>query len=134
MSEHTGFHNKEHYSSDCPECEQKDRPDREKIKDAIKRAVHLHTEIFGGINVQFADCDIEEATNNVQDLFPNIEESKLWCKDCGWVGAQEDCIQYYIGMFGVDEGDVELCLECPECSSDNLIDTLDIGEEVQSDT
>lgn len=57
--------------------------------------------------------------------------AKLQCKDCGWVGAQEDCIRYYIGMFGIDEGDVELCLECPECGSDSLIDTLDLGDEVQ---
>ena len=31
MREHTGFHNKEHYSPDCPECRKKSPELREKI-------------------------------------------------------------------------------------------------------
>ena len=41
-------------------------------------------------------------------------------KECGWVGMEEDCIKVYETTFG-SEGGGEAILECPKCSSENLI-------------
>ena len=47
--------------------------------------------------------------------------TRLQCEDCGWIGIQEDCIKEY--KYDPSEDDVELCLQCPKCSSENLIES-----------
>lgn len=51
-------------------------------------------------------------------------EIRLQCEDCGWTGLQEDCFK---------ELDYNLnpAFFCPKCGSDNLVEILPRGEEIQ---
>ncbi|GAH55077.1 unnamed protein product [marine sediment metagenome] len=58
---------------------------REGTREAIKQAIHLNTEEFGGISVQFADCYLDEAVASVLFyLHDNDVMIKVKCPDCEW--------------------------------------------------